>query len=117
MKTIIEPFRIKAVEPIRFEKQPDPRLRDPDFLARFAGAYALGPQSLRVSVRGTNLVLTVPGQPPYALEPEADGTFSLGVMQGFWLEFETGEDGQVTAAVLHQPNGVFRAERQADGGS
>lgn len=103
-----------AVDPIRFEKQPDPRMRDPAYLARFAGAYALGPQSLRISVRGESLVMTLPGQPPYTLSPEPDGTFSLEIAQGYWLEFEAGADGEVTAAVLHQPNGVFRAERQEE---
>ena len=103
-----------AVDPIRFAKLPPAELRDPAYLARLAGAYALGPQTIRVTVRGETLVLNVPGQPAYELIPQPDRTFVIEVARGFWLEFEL-EDGRAETLVLHQPNGVFRAERQEDG--
>ena len=100
-----------AVDPIRFERQPDARLSDPAYLATLAGPYRLGPQTLQVSVRGATLVMSIPGQPDYRLEPALQGTFRLPGASGYWLEFERDRQGRVTAMNLHQPNGVFRAER------
>lgn len=100
-----------SVDPIRFERLPDPRLSDPAYLASLEGAYRLGPQTLAISLRGESLVLTVPGQPDYRLEPDLGETFTSPLLNGYWVEFERDDQGRVTALVLHQPNGVFRAER------
>ena len=100
-----------TVDAVRFERKPDPRLLDPAYLARFEGRYVHDPLTLRFTVRGSRLVMHIPGQQPYELVPDRGTTFRLPEMTGYWVEFEVGREGQVEAAVLHQPNGVFRAER------
>ena len=100
-----------TVDPVMFERKPDPRLLDPDYLARFAGRYRHDPLTLQFTLRGSRLVMHVPGQPAYELVPDRGATFRLPEMTGYWVEFEVSADGEVEAAVLHQPNGVFRAER------
>lgn len=96
------------VSPIVFERLPDRRLRDPEYLARFAGSYELPNQTVTVTVRGERLELEVPGQPPYALEPVEGTTFRFEALSGFSITFVE-EDGRVTAARFNQPNGVFTA--------
>jgi len=98
------------VEPIVFERQPDRRLRDPAYLERFTGTYELPGQTLRVFVRGDGLVVEVSGQPPYDLVPEGDARFGLEGVHGYSVEFVE-RDGEVVAARLIQPDGVYEAER------
>ncbi|MEZ6195986.1 MAG: serine hydrolase [Planctomycetota bacterium] len=100
-----------AVAPIRFERAPDPRLRDPAHLARFAGSYRLAGRTVTVEVAGTELRLTVPGQPTYALEPGPGGRFSLKGLDGFSVQFEEEPAGTVARVVFRQPNGIFSADR------
>jgi len=103
------------VSPIRFERRPDERLYDPGYLARFAGEYHLGPQRIRFDVRGDGLVLSIPGQPEFRLEPDLGAaSFRMRELQGFRIVFDVDDADRVRAAVLHQPNGVFRAERAAE---
>ena len=100
-----------TVDPIRFERQPDPRLRDPSYLAQFTGRYQYDPLVVRFTLQGSQLVMHVPGQPAYELVPDRGTSFRIEDMAGYRVEFELGPEGDVVAAVLHQPNGVFRAER------
>jgi CubicO group peptidase (beta-lactamase class C family) len=105
----MEPF----VPPIRFERQPDARLRDPSYVARFAGRYTLqgaGAQ-LNVTVQGGQLVLEVPGQPLFPLEPDRDDEFSFANLEGYRVRFISGRDGAVQELRLIQPNGIFIATR------
>jgi CubicO group peptidase (beta-lactamase class C family) len=101
-----------AIEPsvpeMTFNKRPDAQLSDPAFLQKFTGAYELGPVTADVSLRGTQLVMTVTGQPPYTLIPALDGWFDLKGLTGFRAKFEaTGKEITVS-----QPNGVFTAKRR-----
>ena len=57
------------------------------------------------------MLLSVPGQPTYTLEPDLSGRFVLKEARIISVGFETGADGRATKAVLYQPNGVFEASR------
>ena len=94
------------VDPIVFKKRPDPKLSDPQHLQQFLGDYALGPQPVSLSLRGTKLVLTVGNQPPYELLPDIDGWYNLKGLSGFRARL-TGNTIE-----LSQPNGLFTAERK-----
>lgn len=106
---VVAPFE-PAVAPIVFERQPDPELSDPSYLERFVGTYQLGPQTIRVALRGSILTASLQGQPTLELEPLWNDAFKLSGLEGYRVVFTT-EDGRVTEAVFHQPNGVFPAER------
>ncbi len=110
--------RISAVEApfeptldaIVFVKTADSRLADPDYLERFVGTYELPGQIASVELAGSTLVVTLPGQPQYSLQPKLDG-FVLAEVPAITIEFATGDDGNVVSMTFHQPNGVFEAKR------
>ncbi|MEE4297172.1 MAG: serine hydrolase [Wenzhouxiangella sp.] len=113
--SIVVPMEPTA-SPIEFEKQPDPKLRDPEYLQRFVGVYAdsVSEQTERVTLSGNHLQLAIPGQPVYTLEPRVDGRFSIGELQGFAVGFDVDETGDVVSITFYQPNGVFTSERIED---
>ena len=103
-----EPF----VDPVVFQRQPDKRLRDPVYLARLTGEYMLPGQLVAVELRGDRLVLRVPGQSPYDLEPSGPDEFRLTVVEGYTVRFAVPETGPAKEAIFVQPNGVFPATRK-----
>lgn len=101
-----------SVPPIRFQRQPDPQLSDPQYLQRFAGPYHMaGGGMLQMSVRGRRLVMELPGQAPYVLVPDRDNEFVLSNMSGYSVRFVLDPAGAVTEVRLVQPNGIFTATR------
>lgn len=99
-------------EAIVFEKGPDPRLFDPEYLKRFVATYedATGTK-ITVALSGNALTASIPGQPTYTLEPALTGRFVLKEFRMISVGFEVDDTGAVTKAVLYQPNGVFDAPR------
>lgn len=101
-----------AVDPIVFRRQSDAKLKDPKYLAAFAGEYALAGKVVKVALEGDKLVTTVPGQPPYELAPLRNDRFELKALKGFKLRFRRDASGAVTSAIFEQPDGTFVAERK-----
>ena len=99
------------VDPIVFRRLPDQRLRDPDYLERFAGSYELTGETLQIHVQGDALVLTVPGQPPYTLEPVQGTEFVLEKVRTIGVRFVVDDGGGVAAMELLQPDGLYTAEK------
>jgi CubicO group peptidase (beta-lactamase class C family) len=99
-------------DPLVFTRLPDAVLKDPAHLARLAGGYLLGPQTVTFDVRGSALWATVPGQPSYELLPTRNNTFLLKGLSGFSVKFDVDEQGAPVRASFLQPNGVFAAERK-----
>jgi hypothetical protein len=109
--TVSAPFE-PTIDPIVFERKADAQLSDPEYLARFSGEYELGPQKIKVAVKGNKLTLSIAGQPTYTLEPYKGTEFTLQGIQGFSVEFKLDEEsGQASEAIFKQPNGVFTAKR------
>ncbi len=100
-----------TLDAVVFERLPDAALSDPDYLARFTGDYLLGGvQRITVALHGDHLTVSIPGQPTYTLEPEAEDVFALAEAAGFRIRFEE-EAGEVVRLLSVQPNGTFAAER------
>lgn len=98
------------VEPIRFERRPDARLRDPAYLARLTGRYTMAAGGeVVVGLRGDRLTIEVPGNPLYVLQPDRDHEFTLAELSGYRVRFVFGRDGAVRELQLVQPNGIFTA--------
>ena len=100
-----EPF----VEPISFKKQPPARLTDAGFLRQLAGDYAMADNpafKMSVTLNASTLSLTLPGQPPYVLEPAHGTTFVLKGLSGFSARFVL-DPAKPTQLKVIQPNGVF----------
>lgn len=113
----IEALRIKleaALPPIEFKRQADKSLADPAKLAAFEGSYALGPITVKVELKGSDLQASVAGQPPGKLVPHKERVFKVeGGAEGMSIEFEVDDAGKAARAII-QPAGVF--ERVPDEG-
>jgi hypothetical protein len=83
-------------------------MSDPVWLKTFTGSYSLGPQTADVSLHGNQLVLTIPGQPPYTLTPALEDWFELKGLNGYRLKF----DAAGKEITFSQPEGVYTAKRK-----
>jgi hypothetical protein len=99
------------VDEIIFERRPDDRMSDPEYLARFLGDYEIANQTISINLKGDVLTLNVPGQPSLDLVPDRDDEFNLKGIAGISIKFVVGDDGSVTMS-LKQPNGVFETKRK-----
>ncbi len=108
------PFEI-SVEPLRFDRRPDTRARDPQVLARLCGTYAMGPIEIVVAQRDDYvLTATTPGAPPFELQPGRGLRFGVKGQPGITAEFELDESGAVVRLVI-QPLGIFHPKTMAGG--
>lgn len=101
LSMLLEP----TVKDIVFTRMPDRQLTQRSFIEAFAGDYEIegSPVPLKVSLRGENsLIITVPGQPDYKLNPKRGTTFQLADFSGITIEFKRDAAGKVTEAVLNQ---------------
>jgi CubicO group peptidase (beta-lactamase class C family) len=93
------------VKDIVFTRLPDRQLTQRSFIEAFAGDYEIAgsPVPLKVSLRGENsLIISVPGQPDYKLNPKRGTTFELADIKGITIEFKRDAAGKVSEAVLNQ---------------
>ena len=100
------------VADIVFKRKPDSRLTDPIYLEQFLGEYELGAEVVTVGLRGSRLIVSVPGQPIYDLVPGRENEFDLKQYSAISVRFTIDPKGGVTEAVFNQPNGVFTAKRR-----
>jgi CubicO group peptidase (beta-lactamase class C family) len=94
------------VPPVVFRRKPDTKLSDPAFLKQFTGEYTMGGQKVLLSLRGTQLVLTIGNGRPTVLEPDIDGWFNLKGLSGFRAHLLPDR------IEISQPNGLFTATRE-----
>lgn len=103
--------RFDALAPaVVFDKRPPARLFDPTILASFVGRYQFPNAVAEVTLSGTTLKMTVPGQPTYTLVPEVSGRFHLKEVPIIGAGFVE-EAGKVVKLVTYQPDGVYEAKR------
>ena len=97
-----------SVEPLRFERRPDARARDPEVLRRLCGTYTMGPIEIVVAQQGDHvLTVATPGAPPFELQAGRGLRFEVKGQPGITAEFELDETGAVVRLVA-QPLGIFR---------
>lgn len=101
-----------TADPITFTRRPAIELRDEAYLEQFIGEYEVPGMTLDVTLKDGNLILTVPGQPPYTLEPVREGRFNFRDHDGFGVVFSMDDDGDVIGAVLIQPYGNIELKRK-----
>lgn len=95
------------LEPIRFDRRPDPQSQDPEVLRRLAGRYAMGPIEIVVGLKGERtLTLSMPGTPTVQLIPGRGLRFTLEDQPTGSLEFVLKPEGAVEKIIL-QPLGIF----------
>jgi CubicO group peptidase (beta-lactamase class C family) len=102
-----------SVDPISFKKLPPARLTDATFLRQLAGEYVMADNpefKMAVTLTGSALSLTLPGQAPLELEPAHGTTFALKGLSGFNARFVIDPGKPVELKVI-QPNGVFTLKK------
>ena len=82
-----------------------------DDLSKYAGEYDLEGQTVKIFIKGSTLMVSVPGQPNYETVAVGNDTFNLVVAKGYGVKF-TLEKGKVTLLTFVQPNGNFTAKRK-----
>ena len=102
----MEPMVADAV----FAKKPDAKYSDASYLKRFLGSYDLAGDRLRVSLKGSTLVISAQGQPDFELLPRPGGEFALKGVEIITVRFVE-EAGKVTALESLQPDGLYTAKR------
>lgn len=102
------------VKDIVFERRAAGDCMDPAFRKRCAGHFRSGAVNHNVTLDAEGrLILKTDFQPVYRLEPQQDHRFRIVELDGFAVEFR-GENGGIDQIVVHQPNGVFVADRMVD---
>jgi len=101
-----------VVNAVAFTKKPDARLSDPVYLQRFLGEYVLAGMTVRIYLKGSALVMSVPGQPEYTLVPGLGGVFQLKEYSVIQIRFLEDAQGQVTGLESRQPEGVYSAKKK-----
>jgi CubicO group peptidase (beta-lactamase class C family) len=81
-------------------------------LEKYTGDYEISGTVIKISLRGSTLIMTVPGQPDYELVPFKDNEFNLKDLEGFSVRFTVSPDGKVTELASIQPNGTFVAKKK-----
>ncbi len=104
---VVEP----AIESQFFKKLPAQSLTDPNFLSQLAGKYAIEGQTIEILLKTGKLYASVPGQPPFELEPIQNTEFGLKGLNGYSVEFIMDKKGVVKEAKFNQPDGVHTVKR------
>ncbi|MEJ5995186.1 serine hydrolase [Pedobacter sp. Du54] len=99
-------------EPVLFNFKPEVKILSEKELGNFTGEYSLGQVVVKVSLKGSTLVVFVPGQPEYETEYANDNTFVLKNLKGYSVKFEAAGDKKSPSLSFIQPNGVFKAIRK-----
>ncbi len=104
-----------AAGPLRFERGPPERLRDPGFLNGLTGVYQVAGMEIEVRLRGERrLVFEQPGATA-ELVPRRGTRFAVEGQEGTTVEFLV-EDGRATGIVIHQVGRRFEGEKVSSGG-
>jgi carbamoyltransferase len=78
------------------------------FMRKCSGVYKTADKQVKVALRdGGKFIITVTGQPDYALVPGKDDSFDLKNTPGYSVEFISDAQENITEAIITQPNGSF----------
>lgn len=103
-----------GVKDIVFTRVPEARMKTPAFLQTMVGSYRLAGESLdfHVKLQGNGLVVDVPSQETYVLEPKQGTRFALKGHRGFYMEFGSATNAQFQQLKVIQPTQTVVAQRQ-----
>jgi CubicO group peptidase (beta-lactamase class C family) len=101
-----------SVKDIVFARVAPESMRERSFLEPLAGTYDLMGTQVHIALQGDHtLVLAIPGQPEYELEPVEGTEFTVKGQPSLRIEFKRDESGTVTEAVVSQQGAVINARR------
>ena len=101
-----------SVKEIVFVRVAPESMREKSFLEPLAGTYDLMGTQVHIALQGEHtLVLAIPGQPEYELEPVEGTEFTVKGQPSLRIEFKRDESGTVTETVVTQQGAVLSARR------
>ena len=98
-----------GLDPLEFSRIHEKKELSQKVLERYVGNFELSGVVMKIFTKGNELHLLVPAQPEYTLASIGEDEFTIVGLDGYDLEFELNEKGDVIAVVFDQPNGRFRA--------
>jgi CubicO group peptidase (beta-lactamase class C family) len=102
-----------AVDPVLFKRRADKRMRDPVYLRRFEGNYAVGANMAVIKLRADSvLTLSIVGQPTRELSGITGTRFAVKGLNGFTIEFMPRDGSAISEAAFYQPTGNFVAKKK-----
>ncbi|MFI5179818.1 MAG: serine hydrolase [Thermoanaerobaculia bacterium] len=101
-----------AVADVVFTRRPDAILTDPAHLAKLAGTYLLGPQTIVFTLKGSALVMEIDGRPQPDLLPYTSERFRLKGSSGVTIQFVLDARGNAVETKILRPDGVYSAKRK-----
>jgi hypothetical protein len=102
-----------TVKDIIFRRIPPTEMTGKLFLEQFVGEYEVIGLTMTIALKGEHsLAVSLPMQPELELVPYKGNTFHVKGLSGFSIEFKSDATGNVTEAVVEQPNGVVIAIRK-----
>ncbi len=101
-----------SLKPLDFTYKPKPKAISKSELEKYIGEYELSGVQAKIYLKGTVLVVFVPGQPEYETIPLGNHEFKLKALDGFSIKFDVTEKNEVTALNFIQPNGTFKAPKK-----
>ncbi|HSV30580.1 MAG TPA: serine hydrolase [Atribacteraceae bacterium] len=107
----LDPFSF--VNPITFIRQPNREQPDPEVLSRLAGEYLVMGTLVTIQItEDEKLIMTVPDQPEWHLEPLGNLSFRIRGLSGSEVQFTLAETGMEEDMItLIQPQGTFSGKR------
>ncbi len=103
-----------GLKDIEFSKKAKAKEVSKDELSKFIGEFEFAPgKGVKFYLKGEKtLYAFIEGQPEYELVPVDKNKFELKVLQGYSVQFEENEKGEILSASFIQPNGTFKAKKK-----
>jgi CubicO group peptidase (beta-lactamase class C family) len=103
-----------GLKDIEFSKKAKAKEVSKDELSKFIGEFEFAPgKGVKFYLKGEKtLYAFIEGQPEYELVPVDKNKFDLKVLQGYSVQFEENEKGEIISASFIQPNGTFKAKKK-----
>jgi hypothetical protein len=94
-------------------KAPENVVVPAETLQKYTGEYYLGEETVQVKMKeGKTLTLTIPEQPEMELTPVSTNKFAVKYMDGYSIEFTSGDKGEITGFTLTTPGGEEKATKK-----
>ena len=98
--------------PLEFKRIPKTIHVDKAVMESYVGEYEVSGTTVQVYLKGSVLILYVPGQPEYEMMATEKHKFSFKTLDGFKVEFIESADHSIREMKMIQPNGTFVAKRK-----
>ncbi|HWV66016.1 MAG TPA: serine hydrolase [Chitinophaga sp.] len=101
-------------DPVIFERVSQQVVLPAASLEQFKGIYKIGSMPVTIKLSDAKaLIMEVPGQPMYTLDATDSNTFRIRELKDYKVKFIKDDKDKVVALISMQPNGSFRAEKDA----